>query len=89
MRFQELGCYGKKGFYDGRIGNAIANVVQEHGGGMSLEDLQNHVSTFESPISTSYKGFRVWEIPPNGQGMCALLALNVLEQIDLQGRDFF
>ena len=82
---QELGNYGKKGFYDGRIAQAISTVVQEHGGVMSVEDLNNHKSTFDNPISTTYKGFRVWEMPPNGQGMCALLALNILEKIDLWG----
>ena len=52
---------------------------------MSVEDLNNHKSTFDNPISTTYKGFRVWEMPPNGQGMCALMALNILEKIDLWG----
>lgn len=83
---QELGTHGKKGLYDGRIGSAISNIVQEHGGVMNIDDLRNHVSTFEDPISVSYKGYRVWEIPPNGQGMCALIALNLLESIDLKGK---
>ncbi|XP_071130396.1 glutathione hydrolase-like YwrD proenzyme [Mytilus edulis] len=82
--FKELGTHGKKGVYDGRIGSAISNIVQEHGGVMNIDDLRNHVSTFEDPISVSYKGYRVWEIPPNGQGMCALIALNLLESIDLK-----
>jgi gamma-glutamyltranspeptidase/glutathione hydrolase len=42
---------------------AISTVVQEHGGVMSVEDLNNHKSTFDNPISTTYKGFRVWEMP--------------------------
>ena len=53
---------------------------------MSLEDLENHVTTFEDPISVDYKGVRLWEIPPNGQGIVALTALNILQSFDLKGK---
>lgn len=76
---------GKDGFYKGRIAEAIVDVVQEHGGMLSLEDLEQHHSTFDQPISTSYHGINVWEMPPNGQGITALLALNILEGFDFKG----
>ncbi len=50
---------------------------------MSLEDLAAHKSTFDTPIRASYRGHDVWEIPPNGQGLTALLALRILEGFDL------
>eukprot|EP00112_Aurelia_sp_Birch-Aquarium-sp1_P003781 Seg14266.1 transcript_id=Seg14266.1/GoldUCD/mRNA.D3Y31 product="Glutathione hydrolase-like YwrD proenzyme" protein_id=Seg14266.1/GoldUCD/D3Y31 len=49
-----------------------------------MEDFANHTSTFEEPISTVYRGIEVWEIPPNGQGIIALMALNILEGFDLK-----
>ncbi|MEX2162023.1 MAG: gamma-glutamyltransferase family protein [Anaerolineales bacterium] len=74
---------GKGAFYRGAIGQAIAEVVQASGGVLSAEDLEAHESSWDSPISTTYRGFRLWECPPNGQGLAALLALNILEGFDL------
>ncbi|XP_021347302.1 uncharacterized protein LOC110446456 isoform X2 [Mizuhopecten yessoensis] len=82
--FRELGTMGKKGFYEGRIAKAIVDVVEKFGGVMTLDDLQSHVTTYEEPISTDYRGYRLWEIPPNGHGMAALMALNILEAYDLK-----
>ena len=59
--------------------------MQEHGGVLSEEDLANHESTFDEPIRTTYRGIDVWEMPPNGQGITALIALNILEGFDLKG----
>jgi len=58
-------------------------VIQQAGGCMSLGDLASHVSTWEEPISVTYRGLRVYECPPNGQGITALIALNILEGFDL------
>jgi gamma-glutamyltranspeptidase/glutathione hydrolase len=70
-------------FYQGVIAESIVNVIKEAGGCMSLDDLASHVSTWEEPISVDYRGYRVYECPPNGQGITALIALNILEGFDL------
>jgi gamma-glutamyltranspeptidase/glutathione hydrolase len=75
---------GKAAFYRGEIARAIVEVVQRAGGVMTMEDLAAHESTWDKPISTTYRGYRVWECPPNGQGLAALIALNVLEGFDLE-----
>ena len=80
-----LGRSGKDGFYKGRIGQAIVDIVQKNGGTLAVEDLENHCSTFCDPISTTYRGIRVWEIPPNGQGITTLIALNILEKFPISG----
>ncbi len=74
---------GKTAFYQGEIAAAIANTVQQAGGCLEEADLANHTSTWEVPISTGYRGLQIWECPPNGQGLTALLALNLLEGFDL------
>ncbi|RLN50836.1 hypothetical protein BBJ29_003557 [Phytophthora kernoviae] len=83
---EEVAKYGKKSFYeDGRIARAIVDMVKSKGGVMTLEDLKNHTSTFVVPISTRFRGVDVHEIPPNGQGITALLALNILAQLTKDG----
>ncbi len=72
-----------EGFYQGSIAEAIVGVIKEAGGCMSAEDLASHVSTWETPISVNYHGLRVHECPPNGQGITALIALNLLEGFEL------
>ena len=74
---------GKRAFYQGDIAEAIAGVVASAGGCLSVDDLAEHASTWEAPISTIYRGLRVWECPPNGQGLAALIGLNILEGFDL------
>jgi gamma-glutamyltranspeptidase / glutathione hydrolase len=83
--FRELASKGKAGFYEGRVAQAIVDVVTQLGGVMSLEDLKNHISTFEDPIHVNYRGVDVYEIPPNGQGITALMALNFLKGFDVSG----
>lgn len=78
-----IGEGGKEAYYQGEIAESIARVVQKAGGCLTVEDLAAHTSTWERPISTTYRGYRVWECPPNGQGLAALLALNLLEGFDM------
>jgi gamma-glutamyltranspeptidase/glutathione hydrolase len=74
---------GKAGFYQGEIAEAIARVVQSAGGCLGMEDLASHYSTWDEPIRVNYRGVNIWECPPNGQGLTALLALNILEGFNL------
>jgi gamma-glutamyltranspeptidase / glutathione hydrolase len=74
---------GKTAFYQGEIAEAIAAVVRQAGGCLTVNDLAAHTSTWEQPINTTYRGLRVWECPPNGQGLAALLALNLMEGYDV------
>ena len=85
--FRTVAGGGKDAYYKGEIGRAVAAAVQNAGGVMTVEDLAAHESTWEEPISTTYRGMRVWECPPNGQGITALLALNILEGFELKGQD--
>ncbi|OQR89996.1 gamma-glutamyltranspeptidase [Achlya hypogyna] len=79
---EAIGLLGKAGFYEGPIAQAIVDAVAAQGGLLSLEDLKSHTSTFVTPIKTTFDGVDVYEIPPNGQGITALLALNLLAQLD-------
>ena len=81
--FKKIAKGGKQVFYQGEIGEAIADVIQAAGGCMTTDDLAAHISTWEEPISVTYQGYRVYECPPNGQGITALIALNLLEGFDL------
>jgi len=78
-----IGKGGADAFYRGEIAKRIAAAVQEKGGVLSEEDLSAHRSTWDAPIHTTYKDVRVHECPPNGQGLVALLALNILSEFDL------
>lgn len=70
-------------FYTGEIAERIATFSAQTGGVLTLADLAAHSSTWVEPISTSYRGYDVWETPPNSQGLAALIALNILEGFDL------
>jgi gamma-glutamyltranspeptidase/glutathione hydrolase len=82
--FRSLAEYGKAGFYTGRIAEAIVECVQSQGGVMTMKDLEEHRSSHDQPIKTCYSGIDVWEMPPNGQGITALVALNILEGFDVK-----
>src|SRR5688500_13895856 len=69
-------------FYAGDLAQAIARFASETGGFLTREDLAAHTSTWVEPIGTHYRGYDVWEIPPNGQGIAALIGLNLLEGFD-------
>jgi gamma-glutamyltranspeptidase/glutathione hydrolase len=78
---------GSDAYYKGEIGERIVSVVQSLGGVLSMDDLAAHESTWEEPLSVEYRGLRVWECPPNGQGIASLLALNIVRQFDLDGHE--
>jgi gamma-glutamyltranspeptidase/glutathione hydrolase len=81
--FRSLGTNGKAGYYEGPIAQAIVDVIRETGGVLSLEDLKSHFSSQDIPIHVSYRGVDVYEMPPSGQGITALVALNILEGFDV------
>ena len=69
-------------FYRGKLAEAIAEFATETGGLLNATDLAQHESLWVNPISTQYRQYRIWEIPPNTQGIAALMALNILEGFD-------
>lgn len=85
--FRKVAEGGKQAFYQGEIAEAIAAVIREAGGCLTTDDLAAHESTWDTPLSTTYRGYRVYECPPNGQGLTALIALNLLETFDLASLD--
>lgn len=85
--FRKVAESGKAAFYQGEIAEAIVDVINKAGGCLSLEDLANHQATWDEAISTTYRGYRVWECPPNGQGLTALVGLNILEGFDIAELD--
>ena len=70
-------------FYRGELARKIADFTSKAGGLLSGEDLAQHVGNWVDPICASYRGYDIWEIPPNGQGLAALIGLNILEEYDL------
>jgi len=79
---------GRDAFYKGDIARTIDAYMKEQGGFLSYEDLASHTSDWVEPVSTNYRGYDVWELPPNGQGIAALQMLNILEQYDLKSMGF-
>eukprot|EP01132_Coremiostelium_polycephalum_P006615 gene6615-8186_t len=86
---KRVGEFGKKGFYEGPVAESIVKILIELGGVMTLEDLSTHTSTFDEPISIKYRGYDIFEMPPNGQGLVTLLALNILEGFELKNLNPF
>ena len=85
---EELADGGRDAFYRGRIADVIADQMVDIGGYLTREDLAAHMSQWVEPVSTSYRGVELWELPPNGQGIAALEMLNVLEGFDVAGAGF-
>lgn len=83
--YKVLAEQGKTAFYQGTIGQAIVAAVQSRGGVLTMDDLANHVSQPVTPISLDYHDHTVWEIPPNGQGITALMALGIIEALETSG----
>ncbi|MCH7678913.1 gamma-glutamyltransferase [candidate division KSB1 bacterium] len=79
---------GRDVFYKGELAKTMDAFMKRVGGFLSFEDLASHQSDWVEPVSTNYRGYDVWELPPNGQGIAALQILNILEDYDLQGWGF-
>ncbi len=79
---------GKEAFYNGPIAEAIVNFIQGQGGFLSEEDFALHSSEWVEPVPSSYRGYTVWELPPNGQGIAAQIMLNILEGYQFSEDEF-
>ena len=84
---EEIGGTDAESFYRGRLAEDIAAASSQHGGYLNLSDLANFVPQWVEPISVNYRGYDVWEMPPNGQGLVALMALNILKGYDFPAMD--
>lgn len=82
---QRISEGGSKAFYQGEIAQKIAKFVESEGGWISTDDLASHHSDFDDAIHVDYRGTEMWECPPNGQGIAALMALNIAEGFDVTG----
>ncbi|MEH6461904.1 gamma-glutamyltransferase [Chitinimonas sp. JJ19] len=86
--YEMLGKQGRDAFYKGEIARKIATYMARNGGYLSYDDLASHKSEWVEPVSVNYRGYDVWELPPNTQGIAALQALNILEGYDLKSAGF-
>jgi gamma-glutamyltranspeptidase len=82
--YRMLAKEGRDAFYRGPLARSITEYIQLCGGLLSLEDMQKHHSDWVEPLSTNYRGYDVFEFPPNSQGIAALEMLNILEGFDLK-----
>ena len=84
---KEISQFGKEGFYSGWVAEDILGKLNYLGGRHSLDDFSNLATEYVDPISSSYRGYDVYECPPNGQGIVALMILNLLQEFDLGSLD--
>lgn len=80
--------HGRDIFYDGHIARVIDKYIKEQGGFLSVYDLKKHRSEWVDPVSVDYRGYKIWELPPNTQGIAALQMLQILEGYDIRGMGF-
>ncbi len=85
---ETIGREGRDAFYKGDIARTIDRYMEEMGGFLSYADLAAHEGNWVEPTSTSYRGYTVWELPPNGQGIATLQMLNILEGFDIASMGF-
>lgn len=85
---EKIAAGGRDAFYQGEIARTIDAYFRAHDGFLRYEDLAAHAGNWVEPVSTNYRGFDVWELPPSGQGIAALQILNLLEPHDLASYGF-
>lgn len=81
---EEIARTKGESFYQGPLAQAICNFARKHDAALTIEDLANHKAEWVTPISTGFRGYRIHEIPPNGQGLGALIAIGLLEQLPVE-----
>jgi gamma-glutamyltranspeptidase/glutathione hydrolase len=82
--YRKIAREGIETFYGGEIGRAIVDFSRKNDGLLSMKDLETHTTTWVKPLFTDYRGYTVYELPPNGQGVTALEMLNILEGFDIE-----
>lgn len=85
---ESIAKHGRAGFYEGEVAKTLAEFMAEHGGFLTYEDLSTHRGEWVEPVSVNYRGYDVWELPPNGQGIAALQMLQILEGYDIASMGF-
>lgn len=78
---------GLDAFYQGEVAERLVSFSEAHGGYFSARDFQEHTATWVEPVSTNYRGYDVWQLPPNGQGIAVLQMLNLLEHFDIDAME--
>jgi gamma-glutamyltranspeptidase/glutathione hydrolase len=86
--YEKIAKKGRDAFYRGEIARTIDAFMSKHNGFLSYEDLASHKSNWIDPVSSNYRGYDIWELPPNGQGTAALQMLNILEGYDIASMGF-
>ncbi|MEM6893233.1 MAG: gamma-glutamyltransferase [Bacteroidota bacterium] len=86
--YRKIAEGGRDAFYKGDIAKTIGKFIKEQGGFLSAKDLAAHKSEWVEPVSVNYRGYDVWELPPNGQGIAALQMLQILEGFDFSNIEF-
>lgn len=86
--YRKIAKEGRGAFYRGEIAKTIAEFIQSQGGFLAQSDFAAHKSEWTEPVSVNYRGYDIWELPPNGQGIAALQILNILEGYDIASMGF-
>lgn len=85
---QQVADHGRDAYYKGEISKRVLETIKRHGGVMSSQDLAEYSAEWVEPISTTYRDWTVYELPPNGQGIAALMMLNMMETFPLGQKDY-
>lgn len=84
---ERIGATRARDFYSGETAHAIDRFSRQRGGFLRAEDLAGYTPEWVCPVSVNYRGFDIWEMPPNGQGLVVLMALNILSKFEIAGQD--
>jgi gamma-glutamyltranspeptidase / glutathione hydrolase len=85
---EQIANEGRDVFYKGEMAQKMVDYLRAQGGFFTMKDFEDHTSEWIEPVSTNYRGYDVWELPPNGQGIAALQMLNILENYDIGSMGF-
>lgn len=86
--YRTIAKKGRDAYYKGELAKIITDFIQEEGGFLSMNDMVSHHSEWVEPVSVNYRGYDIWELPPNGQGIAALQMLQILEGFDFSNIEF-